>query len=193
MCLLLRRTLDGNVSAPDDEKIWALTILAEAEARLGQTTEAETHFKKVLAMGKRDPYLLGAYADFLLDQGRAAEAAGLLKNENRADALLLRLALAESVIRPRPSTYDEAVAVLQARLTAITDVHAARGARADQSIEYQQVMEQLRAMPRDYSDPLLLAASGAAYEEIAAMLHVTVAAVKIRIHRARMRLKELRQ
>lgn len=117
-CALLRRTLDGNASAPDDEKNWALTILAEAEARLGQMTEAEAHFKKVLATGKRDPYLLGAYADFLLDQGRAAEAVELLKNENRADALLLRLALAESVIRPRPSTCDDAVSVLKARFEA---------------------------------------------------------------------------
>ena len=62
-------------------------------------------FKQALALGRRDPYLLGAYADLLLDQGRAREAAELLKNENRADGLLLRLALAESMLTPRPAAF----------------------------------------------------------------------------------------
>jgi Flp pilus assembly protein TadD len=117
-CALLRRMLEGNTSASSDEKIWAFTVLAEALERLGHVSEAETDFKKALALGPRDPYLLGAYADLLLDQGRAQEAADLLKNENRADGLLLRLALAESAVRPRPATCDAHIAVLKARFEA---------------------------------------------------------------------------
>ncbi len=41
-----------------------------------------------------DSYLLGSYADFLLDRKRAAEVLPLLKNKTRVDALLLRYALA---------------------------------------------------------------------------------------------------
>ena len=101
-----------------NEKIWALTVLAEALERLGRTSEAETDFKKALALGRRDPYLLGAYADLLLDQGRAEEAAELLKNETRADGLLLRLTLAESALHPRPAACDAHIAALKSRFEA---------------------------------------------------------------------------
>lgn len=117
-CGLLRSTLTANGSASVDEKIWALTVLAEANTRLGHITEAETDSKNALALGQHDPYLLGAYADLLLDQGRAAEVADLLKNETRADALLLRLALAEAVLASRPATFPEHVASLSARFEA---------------------------------------------------------------------------
>jgi tetratricopeptide (TPR) repeat protein len=117
-CALLRGALEGNPSAGASEKIWALTVLAEAGERLGRVAQAETDFKSALALGRRDPYLLGAYADLLLNQGRAPEAADLLKNENRADGLLLRLALAESALVPRPASFDAHVAALKARFEA---------------------------------------------------------------------------
>lgn len=117
-CGLLRHALAAKNSASVDEKIWALTALAEAEARLGHFAEAETDFKNALAFGQRDPYLLGAYADLLLDQNRAAEVAALLKNETRADALLLRLAMAEAALTPPPATLAGHVASLRSRFEA---------------------------------------------------------------------------
>jgi hypothetical protein len=78
-----------------DIRLWALTLLAETETRIGDVTAAEGHFHQALSLGVRDIYLLGAYADFLLDVGRPAEVQALLKNEVRIDPLLLRLALAE--------------------------------------------------------------------------------------------------
>jgi hypothetical protein len=42
-------------------------------------------------------YLQAAYADFLLDRGRAGEVLSLLKDQTRADVLLLRLAIASKV------------------------------------------------------------------------------------------------
>jgi Flp pilus assembly protein TadD len=117
-CALLRGALEGNPSASVTEKIWALTVLGEAAQRLGHAAQAESDFKSALALGRRDPYLLGALADLLLDQGRAREAAELLKNENRADGLLLRLALAESALQPRPADFDAHVAALGARFEA---------------------------------------------------------------------------
>jgi tetratricopeptide (TPR) repeat protein len=115
---LLQRSLEGNTPASPDEKIWSLTVLAEALERLGRVSEAEADFKKALALGQRDPYLLGAYADLLLDQGRAQEAAELLKNESRADGLLLRLAFAESAMSLRPVSCDAHIAILKARYEA---------------------------------------------------------------------------
>jgi tetratricopeptide (TPR) repeat protein len=115
---LLRNALTANSSASPDEKEWALTALAEAEGRLGQAEAAETDFKSALALGQHDPYLLGAYADLLLDKGRAPEVAEMLKNETRADALLLRLALAESAIHPPPPDFREHLAALSARYEA---------------------------------------------------------------------------
>ncbi len=93
---LLQTALDG--TPPDESpklRLWALTILAEIEARIGDGAAAERHFREALSLGLRDGYLLGAYADFLLDAGRPQEVQALLQNELRIDALLLRLALAE--------------------------------------------------------------------------------------------------
>ena len=58
-CALLRNGVEGNASASVDEKIWATTVLAEALERLGRVSDAETEFKKAMALGQRDPYLLG--------------------------------------------------------------------------------------------------------------------------------------
>ena len=60
--------LQRAVNAAESERVWAITLLAEIAVRLGRAAEAETHFQAALALGERDPYLLGAYADFLLDQ-----------------------------------------------------------------------------------------------------------------------------
>jgi len=117
-CRILRSALDGNPSASAGEKGWALTTLAETCERLGRHAEAESYFKNAMSLGQRDPYLLGAYSDFLLNERRPREVADLLKNETRADGLLLRLALAESKLTPRPQSCDAHIASLQARFEA---------------------------------------------------------------------------
>jgi len=73
---------------------WVLTDLAEMTVRQGRPAEAESYFRAALEVDPSDFYLLGAYADFLLDQQRPAEAADLLADKTRADPLLLRYALA---------------------------------------------------------------------------------------------------
>ncbi|MBC8097416.1 MAG: hypothetical protein H7Y43_16545 [Akkermansiaceae bacterium] len=80
---------------PDGERLWALTVLAEMAGRLGKVNEAEAHFKQALGQPHPDVYLLTAYADFLIDQDRAAEVIKLLENQPPSDAVLLRLARAE--------------------------------------------------------------------------------------------------
>jgi tetratricopeptide (TPR) repeat protein len=96
----LQGVLEG--TRPDDEspqvRLWALTVLAEIEARIGDSVAAEQHFRQALSLGLHDGYLLGAYADFLLDARRPQEVLTLLQNELRIDPLLLRFALAEQMV-----------------------------------------------------------------------------------------------
>jgi hypothetical protein len=80
--------------AGPDLLVWEHTRLAEMAQRLGDAPAAERHYKAALAQGVTDQFLLGAYADFLLDAKRPAEALKLLAGWERSDVLLLRLALA---------------------------------------------------------------------------------------------------
>ncbi|MEO5671462.1 MAG: hypothetical protein ABIR26_12280 [Ramlibacter sp.] len=74
--------------------LWVRTRLAEMAIRLQRFAEAEAHFKAALQAGVTDQFLLGSYADFLLQQKRPAEVVKLLADWERSDILLLRLALA---------------------------------------------------------------------------------------------------
>jgi len=73
---------------------WVLTSLAEMAARAGMAREAEAHFRAALALDAADYYVLGAYADFLLDNDRPEQVLPLLRDKTAADPLLLRYALA---------------------------------------------------------------------------------------------------
>lgn len=90
----LRAALQRHPEAAAEERLWALTRLAETEERRGAYVAAEAAFRQALALGLRDVYLQAAYADFLLDRGRPADVLALLQGSERADVLLLRLALA---------------------------------------------------------------------------------------------------
>ena len=90
----LQAALESATDASPEERLWVLTRLAEVAERRADVAVAERAFKDALALGVADAYLQAAYADFLLDRGRASEVLALLKDGARADVLLLRLALA---------------------------------------------------------------------------------------------------
>lgn len=73
---------------------WMATLQAELHERAGHNQLAEKSFREALALDGRDPYAIAAFADFLLDQGRANEVLKLIPAETDADILLLRRALA---------------------------------------------------------------------------------------------------
>ncbi len=93
----LMQALERPVNSAD-ARPWALTLAAEIAQRRGDAAAAERHFRDALALDPRDAYLLGAYADFLLEQRRAMEAVPLLAGRVANDSLLLRLALAERAV-----------------------------------------------------------------------------------------------
>lgn len=90
----LNRALAGAADITPELALWIRTRLAEMAIRLGRSDEADHHFTEGLKLGVVDQFLLGAYADFLLDQQRPGEVLALLAGWERSDILLLRLALA---------------------------------------------------------------------------------------------------
>jgi hypothetical protein len=74
--------------------------------RLGDPGSADRLFRQALALGVDDNFLLAAYADFLLERGRAQEVVAMLKAWRRSDTLLLRLALAEKKLGLREADAD---------------------------------------------------------------------------------------
>lgn len=114
---LLDLTLERSANAPADLQLWALTLLAEMAQRRDDKLVAEARYKRALAMAPRDSYLLGAYADFLLEQNRPREVLRMLDNQTRIDALLLRRALA---LQQMGSSVTADVKELAARFDAAT-------------------------------------------------------------------------
>lgn len=90
--------LARNADASPAGQLWLLTRLADLATRLGRPADAERHYRRALAFGLDNQYLLANYGDFLIDQGRQAEAVALLRDWTRSDVLLLRLALAEQAL-----------------------------------------------------------------------------------------------
>jgi len=102
-----RRLMAQLARSADDEGVrtWSLTLAGEIAARAGNAAAADAHFAAARALDPRDAYLKAAYADFLLDQDRAREVVALVEADERNDALLLRLTLAEQRLPERARAY----------------------------------------------------------------------------------------
>jgi tetratricopeptide (TPR) repeat protein len=137
--------LHAEVPAPAG---WLDLMEAELAERRGRFDEAKAKYQRAL-QGGPDAYTRAAYADFLLDRGRGAEVIALLAGSERADPLLLRLALAyRQRADPRLAA---AVADLQARF----DAARLRGDRVHLREEARFELA-LRGRP-DHALPLALA------------------------------------
>lgn len=86
-------TLLADARQPNATRAWLGTSLAELEQRAGRAAAAEAAFQAALKLDP-DPYTTLAYADFLIDEKRPAQALTVLKGQARSDAVLLRLAIA---------------------------------------------------------------------------------------------------
>lgn len=117
--LSLLTQIDGqSQTLPPALRAWLEGLLAEAAERLGEWAQAETHYRKALALTPQDNYLLVAYADFLLDRNRPAEVLPLLMNSSQSDTAFLRLALAKAALHsPELPRYGW---IMGARFAAVT-------------------------------------------------------------------------
>lgn len=113
---LLQAALRADRGSRAPERLWAMTVAAEIAERLGRIREAEAQFQNALKLGIRDGYLLGAYADFLLEQHRPQQVIDLLVGQTLSDGLLLRRALAERQLQN--GSLSQTVARLQRRFEA---------------------------------------------------------------------------
>jgi len=78
---------------PAATQAWLTTSVAELEQRAGNASAAGAAYQAALRLAP-DAYTTLAYADFLIEQKRPAQALTLLKGQARSDAVLLRLAIA---------------------------------------------------------------------------------------------------
>lgn len=131
----LKAALDERKDAGPEARLWVLTRLAELAERLEQPATAERHFRDALALGLRDDFLLAAYADFLLEQGRPKEIEALARKWGPSDNLDLRLTLAAKALG-LPEAQKRAQA-LQARFAAA----AMRGERLHLGEEARFLLE----------------------------------------------------
>jgi tetratricopeptide (TPR) repeat protein len=90
--------IDSQAMAPE-ERAWRDSELGEMAVRLGRDVEAEHWFQNGLGASPRDFYIRAAYADLLLRNSRAPEALALLKGQESLEPLLLRIAIAQKMLR----------------------------------------------------------------------------------------------
>jgi predicted Zn-dependent protease len=159
-----------------DERAWAHSILGELCVWGGDVEAAERHLAEALRLDPDDRYTRGAYADLLLDAGRAGEARALLVDRESDDGLLLRLALAEAALgAPRA---EELARMLRDRFQASRQrgeaVHQREEARFALSIEHDPARalalarEGWRAQHEPWDARLLLESASAAHQPVAA-------------------------
>lgn len=121
-----RATLNGLLAEPglpNATRTWLLTTVAELEQRAGRAAAAEAAFRAVLRL-ETDAYATLAYADLLLDQGRPLDALKLLHDQQRNDAVLLRLAIAGTRAHAPGAARD--VAEMRERITLANERPEAR-------------------------------------------------------------------
>jgi predicted Zn-dependent protease len=78
------------------ELAWGHALLGEARYWRGDDAAAERHLRLALGADPGDRYTRGVLADLLLEGGRLDEAVALLEGHQSDEALLLRLAIAET-------------------------------------------------------------------------------------------------
>lgn len=108
---------------------WLALLRAELAQRHGRR-QAGKLFRQATTVDAPSLYALAAYADWLLEQGRAADVERLLRGYEAADALLLRIVIARhqrtGAKAGQPAPTDDLVTQLQIRF----DAALARGDRS---------------------------------------------------------------
>jgi tetratricopeptide (TPR) repeat protein len=105
----------------NSEKSWLYSEMGEMAVRLGRDADAERWFQQDLRLSPTDFYVRAAYADLMLQQGRAGEVLTLLAGQESFEPLLLRIAIAQKRL------HDPALGQSSARLRAAFAAELQRG------------------------------------------------------------------
>jgi len=103
------------------QRAWRDSELGEMAERLGRDAEAEHWFSNGLRFAPDDFYILAAYADLLLRNGRAREVLILLRGRDGLEPLLLRIAIAQKAL------HEPGLVQSRARLAGAFAAEAQRG------------------------------------------------------------------
>jgi tetratricopeptide (TPR) repeat protein len=145
---------------------WAITALGELALQIGDIAAAERHFREAIAIDPDDHYARAAIADILLD-GRASEVPALLAGREQIDALLLRRAIAEHVLREGVEYRDRVRARFAAAAERGDRVHLREEARFVLEVEgdARRALELAKAdwnVQKELADARVLAAAALA-------------------------------
>src|ERR1700754_4927067 len=80
---------DPGPRAPPAVRAWIEGLMADTAARTGDVAAADAHFRQALQATPGDNFLLADYGEFLLDQGRPAEALALVAADTASDTSFL--------------------------------------------------------------------------------------------------------
>ena len=106
---------------PPEARAWRYSELGEMAERLGDDSAAEHWLREGLQLAPEDFYMRTACADVLLRHGRAAETVTLLSGYESMEPMLLRLAIAERMLK------DPAASRAMAQLAGAFDIEQQRG------------------------------------------------------------------
>ncbi len=191
-----RGVLDGLLAVrdlPPQTRSWLETTRAELEARAGRSDAADQAYRRALA-AQRESYTLLSYADFLLQNDRAADALRQLRDEPRTDAVLLRLAIAGGEVGSAQAARDaqelaerftaagqrpgDLPHARERAMAALWIAHDARRALALSRINLER--------QREPADLLLLARAARAADDAAALREARAARQQMGLHDARL-------
>ncbi|KJV37130.1 hypothetical protein VI08_00945 [Luteibacter yeojuensis] len=105
---LLTMIEDPGPRAPPDIRAWIEGLMADTAARMGKPDVADGHFRSALRWAPGDNFLLADYGEFLLDQGRAAEALTLVAGDTQSDTSFLVRVRAEAMLGLPAAAIDTA-------------------------------------------------------------------------------------
>lgn len=156
---LLEQVLEKTPEAPPAQRAWALAVLADIEVRLGEQDAALETFRETVELGPPSAYLLGAYADLLLERGRYAAVLELIDADTDRDPLLLRRVIAERA-SDTPGWEDRSAALAErfAASRALQDEGHLReearywltlGDRPDEALRFARANWNVQRLPED--------------------------------------------
>jgi RNA polymerase sigma-70 factor (ECF subfamily) len=148
--------------------------------------QATTTFHSLYEAHAKDVYRFARFLTGSDDAAADVTSETFLRAWAGRDTIRLDTARAYLLAIARNLARDRARAGSRLRDSEVPETTVAPNAEA--RLELNRTLDAIRALPPDYRDPLLLAVSGVGYGEIGRMLGLSVATVKIRVHRARAKL-----
>ena len=107
----LKDAVEKYQDAPPAVQAWSQTALAEMAVRMGEIIAADNHFRAALLIDQSSPYLLNAYAYFMLEQKQPKRVLGLLKNVK--EDIPLPWLLAENAVNGQTPEFQKVLEIFE--------------------------------------------------------------------------------